>query len=164
MALAGCGGGSVTVGAGASIHLTSSAIRAGGPIPRRFTCDGGDVSPPLSWSGVPTAAAQLAITMEDLDAAGGSFTHWALGGLSRSSTGVDENSTPAGTVAGRNDFGRVGYGGPCPPRGRRHRYRFVVYALRDPLAVSPGFRLSSEGTALAKDTIAVGQMTAVYRR
>lgn len=122
------------------------------------------MAPPLSWSGLPRGTAQLAITLEDVDAPGGSFTHWAAIGISPGSQGIGEGERPAGVVEGRNDFGRSGYGGPCPPHGRRHRYRFVLYALRSPLALSPGFRLSDAGTDLAKDTLAVGELIGVYGR
>jgi Raf kinase inhibitor-like YbhB/YbcL family protein len=164
--LVGCGGssGAPAAGAGATIRLSSAAFPASGAIPSQYTCDGADISPPLSWSGLPARTAQLAITLEDLDAPGGSFTHWAAIGLSASSTGLAGGEHPAGAAEGRNDFRRVGYGGPCPPRGQRHRYRFVVYALRAPLTVAAGFRLAGVGTDLAKDTLAVGQLVGTYRR
>jgi Raf kinase inhibitor-like YbhB/YbcL family protein len=161
----GCGGGSSSVSAtGGTIQLRSPAFAPGAMIPTRYTCDGADLAPPLSWSRVPAHAAQLALTLEDLDAAGHPFTHWAIAGLGSGAKGISEAAPPPGAVQGRNDFGRVGYGGPCPPRGQRHRYRFVVYALRAPLALVPGFRLSDEGTAIAKDTLAVGELVGVYKR
>jgi Raf kinase inhibitor-like YbhB/YbcL family protein len=171
-ALAGCGGGGGGSApaisareAGAAIQLHSSAFAAGAPIPARYTCDGADVSPPLAWSGVPARAAQLALTVEDLDAAGHSFVHWAIGGLSPGLRALAEAAAPPGGVQGANDFGRRGYGGPCPPHGQRpHRYRFVIYALRQSLALAPGFRLSDRGTEIAKDTIAFGELVGTYRR
>jgi Raf kinase inhibitor-like YbhB/YbcL family protein len=164
-ALGGCGSTPVSgKRAGATIDLRSSAFASGATMPRRYTCDGADVSPPLSWSKVPAGAAQLALTLEDLDAPGGSFTHWAIAGLDPATSGLAEAARPAGAVAGRNDFGKLGYGGPCPPRGQRHRYRFVLYALRASLALSPGFRLADQGTELAKDTMAFGALSVVYRR
>jgi Raf kinase inhibitor-like YbhB/YbcL family protein len=161
----GCGGGSAsTSAAGGTIQLRSPAFAPGATIPARYTCDGADVAPPLSWSRVPAHAAQLALTVEDLDTPGHPFTHWAIAGLGSGSNGISEAAQPPGAVQGRNDFGRIGYGGPCPPRGQRHRYRFVVYALRAPLAFAPGFRLSDQGTAIAKDTLAVGELVGVYKR
>jgi Raf kinase inhibitor-like YbhB/YbcL family protein len=157
----GCGGGS---GGAGTIQLRSSAFARGAMIPARYTCDGVDVAPPLSWSRIPARTAQLALTLEDLDTPGHPFTHWAIAGLGSGSNGIAEAAQPPGAVQGRNDFGRVGYGGPCPPRGQRHRYRFVLYALRAPLALAPGFRLADQGTAIAKDTLAVGELVGVYRR
>jgi Raf kinase inhibitor-like YbhB/YbcL family protein len=161
----GCGGGSgSTAATGGTIQLRSPAFARGATIPARYTCDGADVAPPLSWSRLPAHTAQLALTVEDLDTPGHPFTHWAIAGLSSGSSGISEAARAPGVVQGRNDFGRVGYGGPCPPRGQRHRYRFVLYALRAPLALAQGFRLSDEGTAIAKDTLAAGQLVGVYRR
>jgi Raf kinase inhibitor-like YbhB/YbcL family protein len=167
-ALAGCGGGS-SRGSGAAasagaIKLRSAAFAPGAAIPVRFTCDGADVSPPLSWSRLPANTAELALTLEDLDAPGRPFTHWALAGLSGSSNGLAIGALPSGAVQGRNDFGRLGYGGPCPPRRARHRYEFVLYALRAPLSIASGFRLADSGTALAKDTLAFGALLGTYRR
>jgi Raf kinase inhibitor-like YbhB/YbcL family protein len=160
----GCGGSASISGAGGTIHLRSPAFAPGAMIPARYTCDGADVAPPLSWSRLPAHSAQLALTVEDLDTPGHPFTHWAIAGLGSGSNGISEAAQVPGAVQGRNDFGRIGYGGPCPPRGQRHRYRFVVYALRAPLALTPGFRLSDQGTAIAKDTLAVGELVGVYKR
>lgn len=163
--LAGCGGApGGGAGSGGTIELRSAAFAPGAAIPARYTCAGADVAPPLSWSRVPAHAAQLALTVEDLDAPGHPFTHWAVAGLSPTSNGIATATPAAGEVEGRNDYGKLGYGGPCPPRGQRHRYRFVIYALRTPLALAPGFRLSDRGTAIAKDTLAVGELLGVYRR
>lgn len=133
-------------------------------MPVATTCDGANVPPPLRWSGLPRQAAELAVTLEDVDAAGGSFIHWAVAGLDPHSTGLPAGAPP-GSVVGVNDFGRVAYGGPCPPRGGgAHRYRFVIYALRTRLELAGGFRVSSVGTRLAKDTLAVGALTGTYGR
>ena len=126
-----------------TIRLTSPAFTEGGMIPREFTCDGADRSPPLEWSGVPQAARSLVLICDDPDAPGGTWSHWVLYDLSPSITSLDEGvaadlaatleprtvvKQPRLTVIqGRNDFGKIGYGGPCPPWGV-HRYFFRLYA------------------------------------
>jgi hypothetical protein len=113
----------------ATIRLTSTAFVDGSAIPNRFTCDGDDVSPALSWSGGP-AAKEYALIVTDLDAG---FIHWVAFGLPGTATSIPEGSVPPGAMEGTNDFGKKGYGGPCPPRGSGpHRYRFVLYALAAP--------------------------------
>jgi Raf kinase inhibitor-like YbhB/YbcL family protein len=168
LVLAGCGGSSstrATRALGGAIKLTSPAFARGAAIPARYTCDGADRSPPLAWSQLPSGTAALALTIEDLDAPGRSFVHWAIVGLPAELTALAEGARPAGAVEGRNDFGKLGYNGPCPPRGSQpHRYRVVLYALRSPLALSSGFRIAEEGSALAKDTRAFGELIGTYRR
>lgn len=125
--LAACGGGSSSPPR-VRIDVTSPAFVAGGAIPRQYTCDGQDVSPPLSWSGVPHGARELDLVMRDRDAPGGSFLHWQITGIPRSARGLSAGHTPPGAKAGRNDFGKIGYGGPCPPAGRPHHYVITVTA------------------------------------
>jgi len=111
-------------------QVGSSALSDGGTVPFRFTCDGDNISPPLSWSGVPEDATELRISLRDPDAPGGTFTHWLVAGIDPSSSGVDQDAAPAGGVEEMNSFGERGYGGPCPPRGDSpHRYVFAVEAL-----------------------------------
>jgi len=121
-----------------TLRLQSPAFVDGGSIPKVYTCDGRDVSPPLSWAGVPEAARSLALICEDPDAPMGTFTHWVLFDLPPDVTELKEGLPPEATVKvkpggkaarqGKNDFGKLGYGGPCPPRGT-HRYVFRLYAL-----------------------------------
>ncbi len=115
--------------------LTSSAFAQNGAMPRRHTCDGGDVSPPLAWSGLPAGTKSLALIVEDPDAPDPAapkttWVHWVLYDIPPDATGLAEGAKelPAGTLAGRNDWQRTGYGGPCPPIGR-HRYFHKLYAL-----------------------------------
>ena len=140
--LAGC------AGAGSHrITLRSTAFRPGGRIPRIYTCDGRDVSPPLSWSAVPGDATQLSLTMIDTSAPGGNFIHWQLSGLSPRSSGLAAGASPAVGIAGTNSFGTTGYRGPCPPRGEHaHRYVITLTAI-------------GNGQALAS-----GQLTGTYAR
>lgn len=125
-----------------AFKLTSPAFRAGGNIPADHTCDGADRSPPLAWSGVPAKARSFAIVVDDPDAPGGTFVHWVLygirGDLTRLPEGVPADERVRGIGAqGLNDFRRLGYGGPCPPPGRAHRYVFRIYALDVDLALAP---------------------------
>jgi Raf kinase inhibitor-like YbhB/YbcL family protein len=143
--------------------LTSTAFAEGGSIPREHTCDGADISPPLAWPGVPGGTAALALIVDDPDAGG--FIHWVAYDIDASTSGLDAGaSTAAGAPPqGRNSFGRVGYGGPCPPSGTHH-YVFRLLALDAPV--------SSGGTPSAADVLAAAsghilaeaRLTGTYRR
>jgi len=120
-----------------SLTLTSSAFSNNGPIPTRYTCDGGDVSPPLAWSGVPDAAKSLVLIMDDPDAPDPAapqmtWVHWVLYNIPPDTPGLAEGASTGGlphdTLEGENDWKRPGYGGPCPPVGR-HRYFHKLFAL-----------------------------------
>src|SRR5437879_6661680 len=124
------------------LMLTSSAFTEAAPIPVKHTCDGADVSPPLAWSGAPSGAAGFALIMDDPDAPAGTWVHWVLYDLPARSSALAENVAKTetlkdGAVQGRNDFPRTGYGGPCPPPGKAHRYFFKLYALDAPLGLTP---------------------------
>lgn len=119
------------------LNMTSTAFRDQGPIPRQYTCEGSDMSPPLAWSGVPAAAKSLVLIVDDPDAPDPAapamtWVHWVLYNIPPSAVGLPEAVTvsalPAGTLQGKNDWRRTGYGGPCPPIGR-HRYFHKLYAL-----------------------------------
>ncbi len=120
-----------------SLTLTSPAFTHNGHIPTRYTCDGGDVSPPLAWSGVPTDAMTLVLIMDDPDAPDPAapqmtWVHWVLYNIPHDTPGLAEGAAAGGlphdTLEGENDWKRPGYGGPCPPVGR-HRYFLKLYAL-----------------------------------
>ena len=146
--------------------LTSAAFTDGQPIPRRHTCDGEDVSPPLSWTGAPPAAGSFALLMDDPDAPHGTFTHWIVYDIPPDATGLPE-AIPHGE-AGRmlvNDFGRAEYGGPCPPRGHGvHRYRFTLYALDVPVIRVRGDRRADFEEAIRSHILASAALTGVYER
>src|SRR2546423_9287862 len=115
------------------IQLTSTALKEGESIPRQYTCDGIDISPPLEWTGLPKSAKTIALVVDDPDAPSGTFVHWVLYNLPADGLGLIENTPPgetlkAGGMQGKNDFGKIGYGGPCPPSGK-HRHFFKVFAL-----------------------------------
>src|SRR5438874_11965395 len=125
-----------------ALDLTSTAFQEGQSIPKEYTGDGRNVSPPLQWSDPPTGTRSLALVCEDPDAPRGTFTHWAIFNLPAESrelsAGVPaEPALPNGTAQATNDFGKVGYGGPSPPPGKPHRYVFKLYALDRPLDVQP---------------------------
>lgn len=119
------------------LAIKSTAFAPNGPIPTKYTCEGEDVSPPLEWSGVPERAKSLALIVDDPDAPDPAapkmvYVHWVLYDLPPSTTGLPEGVTtaqlPKGAREGKNDPGKTGYSGPCPPIGR-HRYFFKLYAL-----------------------------------
>lgn len=115
------------------IKLTSAAFEEGGMIPAKYTCDGEDFSPPLKWDNVPAGIQSIALICDDPDAPMGTWVHWVIFNLPAEKRELAENSPddetfPDGTRQGINDFGSIGYGGPCPPGGT-HRYFFKIYAL-----------------------------------
>jgi Raf kinase inhibitor-like YbhB/YbcL family protein len=152
-------------GAADTIEVTSSAFEDDATIPMRFTCDGEDVSPPLSWSTVPADTEELIITVEDPDAPAGTFVHWIVAGIDPSTDGLDAGEVPEGAVEGINDFGEPGYRGPCPPPGDDpHRYRFVVHATAEASGIGEQDAVDELREAIAERTNATGTLTARYGR
>ena len=112
------------------LDVESSAFSEGDTVPIQLTCDGDNISPPLSWSEVPDDATELRVSLTDPDAPSGTFTHWLVTGVDPSSTDVAQGMVPEGGTEQTNSFGDAGYGGPCPPPGDDpHRYVFTVEAL-----------------------------------
>jgi Raf kinase inhibitor-like YbhB/YbcL family protein len=114
--------------------LASPAFAPGGAIPTEYTCDGADISPPLTWSGVPEGTKSLVLVVEDPDAPSGIFRHWAAYDIAAGARGLQAGYGPnrpaVGFRAARNDFGAAGYGGPCPPKGHgMHHYHFRLFAI-----------------------------------
>jgi hypothetical protein len=148
----------------AGFTLTSSSFQDGGAIPTRHTCDGQDVSPALAWEGAPAGTAAFALIVDDPDARG--FVHWVAFNLAGGPSGDLAEAQPAKAFfgQGRNDFGRVGYGGPCPPAGT-HRYRFTLFALSQPLVLS-GEPAANELRAAMTVGVLLGQttLTGTYAR
>jgi Raf kinase inhibitor-like YbhB/YbcL family protein len=149
--------------------LKSTAFAAGGAIPRLYTCDDRDVSPPLEWRDVPAGSAGFALICDDPDAPGGSWVHWVLygipGGARRLPEGVAARERlEDGGLQGRNDFGRPGYGGPCPPPGRPHRYVFTLYALDKAVAAGPGLTKRGLLQAMAGHVLARAELVGSYGR
>lgn len=118
--------------------IASTAFEEGASIPVVHTCDGDDISPALWWDEVPAETVSLALIMEDPDAPSGTFTHWIIYNLPPDSKGLEkiipiQKNLDNGAVQGKNDFGKIGYGGPCPPPGEEHRYFFRIFALKKKL-------------------------------
>jgi Raf kinase inhibitor-like YbhB/YbcL family protein len=116
--------------------LNSPAFADGQAIPAKYTCDGENVSPALTWTGFPAGAAALALVVDDPDAPNGTFTHWVVVDIDPSTTGSAEGQPPPGGREITNDTGKASYFGPCPPSGRHH-YRFTLYALRTRIGSGP---------------------------
>ncbi|MGH9230231.1 MAG: YbhB/YbcL family Raf kinase inhibitor-like protein [Acidimicrobiales bacterium] len=136
---AGTGGGSGGSAASpttvTTLRLTSPAFGDGRPIPAEYTCVGDDVSPPLTWTGVPAGTAELALVVRDPDADG--FVHWVISRLPPDVGGLARGNPPSQAVEALNDFGRQGWSGPCPPSGT-HTYDFRIYALAEPSGIAAG--------------------------
>lgn len=160
--LAACGGDEPQVsvdGAPETIDLRSPAFDDGDDIPVAHTCDGEDRPPPLEWSGVPEETEQLALLVEDPDAPGEPFDHWVVTSI------PPDASSPEPGVAGRNDFGRTGWGGPCPPEDDEpHRYEFTLVALDEPLDVAEPATSEDVRAAVDGHVLAVGRLAGRYGR
>ncbi len=150
------------------IKITSSTFDDGGLIPAKYTCDGADISPPLQWDAVPEGARSIALICDDPDAPMGTWVHWVLFDLPAETRELaekfpDDETLPDGTRQGITDFGKTGYGGPCPPSGT-HRYFFKIYALDtkiEPVAIADKDHLLKvmEGHILGQ-----GQLIGKYKR
>lgn len=151
------------------MELTSSAIKEGQPIPAKYTCEGKDISPPLKWSGVPAAAKTLALVVDDPDAPVGDWFHWLVYNLPITSSELPEGqpktqALPTGGQQGRNDFKRLGYGGPCPPPGKPHRYFFKLYALDAQLNLAPNVTGKELQSAMTNHILAEVGLMGTYER
>jgi Raf kinase inhibitor-like YbhB/YbcL family protein len=164
---AGCGGGDKPSEplpeAARSIAVTSPAFRDGGSIPKRFSCDGEESSPPLRWSGVPARARELALVVEDPDA--DRFVHWTVLHIPATATGIPQDRVPSGAIETENSFGKSGWGGPCPPEGDDpHRYVFALYATDAPLGLGKDSSPDDVRAALSDHAIARGTLTGRFGR
>ncbi len=150
------------------MELASSAFVSGQAIPTRHTCDGVDRSPALAWQGAPAATRSFAVLCDDPDAPGGSWGHWALYDLPPALAALPEGYAATGGAAkqGLNDFGRSGYGGPCPPRGHGpHRYHFRVLALDvESLGLPPGAKFQTVAEQAHRHVLAQAELIGVYER
>ena len=144
------------------MKITSSAFQQGGNIPSKFTCDGPNTSPGLQISGIPAEAKTFVLIVDDPDAPSGLFTHWVVWNISPQTSTVAEGSTPKG-VQGTNDFGKSGYGGPCPPSGT-HRYYFKIFALDRELDLAAGAKRGQLDAAMKGHVVAQGELMGRYAR
>lgn len=161
--LASCSGTAPPPEPGRALDVASPAIEDGGTIPDRHTCTGEDVAPPLAWRDVPAETAELAVLMEDPDAAGGTFVHWVAAGIDPADGELAEGQEAP--VEGTNDFGSVGYRGPCPPEGDEpHRYVLTVLAVDRSLQLPPGASAQDLRAAVEGAELARGQLSGRYAR
>lgn len=145
--------------------ITSPQFEGGQEIPRKFTCDGFDMNPEFQIQNVPAEAKSLALIVEDPDAPGGTFTHWTVWNIKPDTTLIKEESMPPGSTEGRTDFGRTGFGGPCPPQGAgAHRYFFRLYALDRRLDLPPGSSRSELAAELGRGCLAKAELIGTYGR
>lgn len=152
------------------MKITSPVFKEGKPIPPKYTCDGADISPPLAWSEIPAGTQSLALISDDPDAPRGTWVHWVLYNLPAHLFGLPENIPNDKTLAlanggaqGKNDFQKIGYGGPCPPKGT-HRYYFKLYALDSSLALPSGATQRQVLEAMKGHVLAEAELMGTYAR
>lgn len=152
-----------------TLSVSSPAFGAGGGIPTKYTCDGQNISPPLSWSQGPAGTGSFALIVDDPDAPLGVFTHWVIFNLPPDTRElpqgvIAEGELASGALQGRNDVGKIGYFGPCPPPGPAHHYRFTLYALDKPLDLAAGTSKARVLDAMEGHILAQGQLIGTYQR
>jgi hypothetical protein len=152
-----------------TLELQSVACTPGGRITKKYTADGPDVSPPLEWTEPPPGTKSFAITCDDPDAPVGNWVHWVLWGLPANTRSLEENVPKQATLAngarqGKNDFKRIGYGGPAPPRGPAHRYFFRLYALDFVPDLKPGATKTELDRAMRGHVLAEAELMGTYGR
>ena len=156
----------------AQFSLTSPSFRNNQSIPAKHSCEGADASPALTWEGAPAGTKSFALITDDPDAPGGTFVHWVLYGIPGTTTQLPENVAKTETVAalsnakqGTSSFGRVGYGGPCPPRGHGiHHYHFKLYALDTELNLAQRVTKSQLEAAMKGHILSQAELVGTYRR
>lgn len=154
---------------GESMKLESDAFSEGGYIPAKYTCKGEDVSPPLKWSGTPKGCVSFALIVEDPDAPMGTWDHWVAYDIPGDKNSLDEGvptekSLPDGYRQGINDFRKIGYGGPCPPPGKPHRYVFTLYALDAKLGLDAGLNKGAVLKAIKGHILGKAVLTGLFKR
>lgn len=164
----GCGARSER-GAAMALKISSPDFSSGGTIPKQFTCDGADISPALEWSEPPAGTQSFSLIADDPDAPAGTWVHWVLFDLPVNARSLPQNiakkeQTENGARQGRNDFGKVGYGGPCPPPGKPHRYYFKLYALDTKLNLKAGATKQDVESAQKGHVLAQGEWMGRYGR
>jgi len=145
------------------MKISSSAFANNSFIPSKYTCDGQDINPSLKIENVPAEAKSLVLIVDDPDAPMGTWVHWTVWNINPETTEILENSLPKEAVEGMTDFGKPGYGGPCPPSGT-HRYFFKIYALDRILALEKGSSLEKLGEEMKDHILDKTQLIGLYQR
>jgi Raf kinase inhibitor-like YbhB/YbcL family protein len=151
------------------LDVTSSAFHNGQAIPKQYTADGKNISPPITWNSPPPGTKSIAVICDDPDAPVGTWVHWVVYGIPGTATGLEEAIPPEKVLAngarqGTNSFHKIGYGGPSPPPGKPHRYFFKVYAVDKDLTGEPQANAKQVEDAVAGHTLAEGQLMGTYGR
>lgn len=152
-----------------SLTISTSSFQNGGSIPKKFTCDGADVSPALTWAAPPAGTKTFALLVDDPDAPVGNWNHWTIWNLPANlhslPEGVRKNAhLPDGSEQGQNDFHKPGYNGPCPPSGKPHRYFFKLFALDSKLNLKPEDGKPELEAAMKGHTLATAEWMGTYKR
>ena len=158
-----------TAKGGRAMQISTKSFSSGGEVPKRYTCDGADLSPQLAWGDAPAGTQSLALIVDDPDAPRGAFTHWVAYDLPPRTRELAEDAPqasqlPGGGSQGRNDFGKIGYNGPCPPPGKPHRYFFRLFALDKTLGLKPGASRKEVESAMQGHVLAQGEVMGRYGR
>jgi Raf kinase inhibitor-like YbhB/YbcL family protein len=162
------GEGHSAVKGGKKMELKSAAFSQGGAIPPKYTCDGQDISPALSWSAGPSGTQSFALITDDPDAPAGTWTHWVIWNIPAEERSLPEktpaeSNLPNGAVQGTSSFKKIGYGGPCPPGGK-HRYFFKLFALDKKLSLKPGARKEDLLKEMKGHVLGEAQLIGTYTR
>lgn len=144
--------------------ITSSEFKNNGIIPVKYTCSGEGINPPFDFSEIPSTARSLTLIVEDPDAPSGMFTHWVLFNVPSSVTQIRENQVPQNCLQGMTDFGKTGYGGPCPPPGKSHRYFFRLYAIDKELYLMEEATRDDVLMAMDGHIIDTAELVGLYKR
>jgi len=145
------------------LEITSPAFRNGDTIPQKYTCDGDDISPPLRWTGVTAGTVSFVLIADDPDAPLGTWVHWLIYDIPAGESALPE-AVQGLALEGVNDFRRTGYGGPCPPAGKPHRYYFRLYALDERLDLPAGVGRDDLEKAMQGHVLAEGELMGFYNR
>lgn len=152
-----------------SFELSTTSFPAKQMIPKKFTCDGSDTSPALNWKDAPNSVRSFSLIADDPDAPVGTWTHWVLYNLPADVKGLPEGvekreQLSDGALQGRNDFRKIGYGGPCPPAGKAHRYFFKLYALDTKLDLKAGASKGDLEGAMKGHILGQTEIVGLYKR
>ena len=145
--------------------ITSPSFNHSGKVPPKFTCDGGNINPQLNILNVPDGTQSLALIMDDPDAIGNrTFTHWLIWNIDPKIDAINQESIPIGTIEGKNDAGKIGYLGPCPPDKKPHRYFFKLYALDTALNLESDTTKEELESAIKNHIIGKAELIGIYER